>query len=141
MVFTGPCHVCHNEGNHKMCTISVPYFKDILIMSFECPHCGIKTTEVKTGGEVTPHGKIMKLKAKSENDLKRDVFKSETASLEIPEIELEMSYGTLGGVYTTVEGILDKMLKHLEENVIYLFIINVRILFQKVIVIQIFQEE
>jgi len=29
-----------------------------------------------------------------------------------------MGYGTLGGLYTTVEGILAKMLSHLEENVI-----------------------
>ena len=43
-------------------------------------------------------------------DLKRDLFKSETAGLAIPEIELELACGTLGGVYTTVEGILEKIL-------------------------------
>jgi zinc finger protein len=35
-------------------------------------------------------------------DLKRDVFKSETASLRIPEIDLEMCTGTLGGVFTNI---------------------------------------
>jgi zinc finger protein len=35
-------------------------------------------------------------------DLKRDVIKSDTASVEVPELELELSHGSLGGVYTTV---------------------------------------
>jgi zinc finger protein len=89
-----------------MCTISVPYFKDIVVMSFLCPHCGAKETELKCGGEITPTGKIITLNVESVEDLKRDLFKSETAGLKIPELELELSSGTLGGVYTTVEGIL-----------------------------------
>jgi zinc finger protein len=101
-----------------MCTVSIPYFRDILIMSFLCPHCGAKITEVKSGGEITAHGKIITLKVQSEKDLKRDLFKSETAGIEIPELELELNSGTLGGVYTTVEGIIEKILSHLKENVI-----------------------
>jgi len=38
------------------------------------------------------------LKANHPDDLRRDVFKSDSARLEIPEIELELDYGTLGGV-------------------------------------------
>ena len=36
--------------------------------------------------------------------------------LEIPEVELELQPGTLGSVYTTVEGILDKIIEHLDAN-------------------------
>ena len=87
-------------------------------MSFQCPHCGSKSTEVKSGGEITKMGKIIKLHVRNVEDLKRDLFKSETASLEIPELELELGYGTLGGLYTTVEGVLSQVLEHLEETVI-----------------------
>lgn len=45
----------------------------------------------------------------NEEDLKRDLFLSSTARIMIPEIELETSTGTLGGTYTTVEGILEKV--------------------------------
>jgi len=38
--------------------------------------------------------------------LRRDVFKSDSARMMIPEIELELEYGTLGGVYSTIEGLL-----------------------------------
>ena len=41
-------------------------------------------------------------------DLRRDVLKSETASVEVPELELEVTTGTLGGLITTVEGLLLK---------------------------------
>ena len=34
--------------------------------------------------------------------MKRDVIKSDTACIEIPELELELSHGSLGGIYTTV---------------------------------------
>lgn len=34
------------------------------------------------------------------------IFQSDTASVEIPELELELSVGTLGGLVTTVEGLL-----------------------------------
>lgn len=44
---------------------------------------------------------------KGQADLKRDVFKSDTASLKIPEIELELGTGTMGGVYSNVEGLLE----------------------------------
>ena len=34
----------------------------------------------------------------------------------MPDIELELQYGTLGGVFTTVEGLLEKISDHFQEN-------------------------
>jgi zinc finger protein len=34
------------------------------------------------------------------------VLKSDSCSVQIPELELELGTGTLGGVYTTVEGLV-----------------------------------
>lgn len=47
------------------------------------------------------------------------VFQSDTASVEIPELELELSSGTLGGLVTTVEGLLTNISqsKLLLENI------------------------
>ena len=59
---------------------------------------------------------MFRLNVNSLNDLKRDVFKSETASLEIPEIELEMCTGTLGSVFTTIQGLIAKVLDHLRDK-------------------------
>ena len=42
----------------------------------------------------------------AKTNLQRDVLKSNTARVDIPELELTMLMGTLGGIYTTVEGLV-----------------------------------
>lgn len=41
-----------------------------------------------------------------QEDLRRDVIKSDTADISIAELELQMTTGSLGGLVTTVEGLL-----------------------------------
>ena len=92
-----------------MCTVTVPHFREIILMCFVCDSCGFKEAEVKSGGEISARGKLLTLRATVDTaaeDLKRDVVKSATASVEIPEIGLEIMSGTLGGRYITVEGII-----------------------------------
>lgn len=48
--FPTVCHACGLPGVNQMCTISVPYFKELIIMSFSCDNCGAKAREVKVGG-------------------------------------------------------------------------------------------
>jgi len=107
--FSVPCHSCGKEGETRMCTTSIPYFKEIIIMAFTCEFCGTHSAEVKVGGEMSEQGRKIVLHVNSDADLQRDLFKSETCSVAIPEIELELATGTLGGIYTTVEGLLDRV--------------------------------
>ncbi len=44
-----------------------------------------------------------------EEDLKRDLFKSDTGAVKIPHLDFESTYGTLGGVFTNVEGLIEKV--------------------------------
>jgi hypothetical protein len=37
------------------------------------------------------------------------VFQSDSTSVKVPELELELSCGTLGGMVTTVEGLIVKI--------------------------------
>ena len=43
-------------------------------------------------------------------------MQSETASLEIPEIDFAMSEGTLGGKFTTIEGLLKDVIDQLTNT-------------------------
>lgn len=54
-------------------------------------------------------GKVYTVKVSSPDHLNRDLFKSETAAIEIPELGCEVVSGSLGGVLSTVEGILEKV--------------------------------
>jgi zinc finger protein len=44
-------------------------------------------------------------------------LQSETCGLEIPEIDLVLHAGTLGGRFTTLEGILEQVYEELSEKV------------------------
>lgn len=65
--------------------------------------------QVKGGGSIPTKGTVYTLEAVSKDDFKRDVLKSDTAVLELPQLELVMEMGTLGSMYTTVEGLLNKV--------------------------------
>ena len=106
-----PCQNCQKEGLMKTCQTNIPFFKEVVIMAFSCDHCGWRSNEIKAGGAVPSKGKIFTLSVSGTKpeDVHRDILKSNTADVTIPEIDFYMAAGSLGGVYTTVEGLLQQM--------------------------------
>lgn len=86
-------------------------------MSTNCDNCGYRDNEVKSGSAISEKGKRITLKVEDREDLSRDILKSETAGMTIPEIDLVLNHGTLGGRFTTLEGILDQIYEELSEKV------------------------
>lgn len=86
-------------------------------MATVCDACGYKTNEIKSGGAIAPMGSRITLKAISVEDLSRDILKSETCSLQIPEIDLELGSGTLGGRFTTIEGLVRQIRDEIHAKV------------------------
>jgi zinc finger protein len=111
-----PCPNCSKQGEMRNAFTSIPHFKEVLIMAFLCQHCGLRQSEVKAGGAIPTFGTETTLRITSMDDLRRDVLKGEDASISIPELDLQLMGGTLGGVYTTVEGLLDKIYTNLRDN-------------------------
>ncbi|KAF9466660.1 zinc-finger protein zpr1 [Collybia nuda] len=116
-VFPGRCSSCGHPLDTLMKKVNIPYFKDILIMSTNCDRCGYRDNEVKSGSAISDQGKRITLKVEDRDDLSRDILKSETAGLTIPEIDLVLQHGTLGGRFTTLEGILNQVYEELSEKV------------------------
>lgn len=114
--FPSDCYACTKPGLVKMCVATIPYFKEIIIMAFSCEFCGNKNTEIKHGGGISDKATKITFDVKSPIDMNRDVYKSDTTYFAIPELGLELQPGTLGGVYTTVEGLLDKIYEHLKAT-------------------------
>ena len=86
-------------------------------MSTACEHCGYKSNEVKTGGAIPDKGRIITLYCDDPSDLSRDVLKSETCTMRVPELNLDIQEGTLGGRFTTLEGLLRQVYDELESRV------------------------
>lgn len=116
LTFETQCHNCGHEGETRMCTCSIPYFKEIIVMSFTCNQCGARSTEVKTGGGISDKARKTTIRVNKVEDLNRDIFKSESAEVSINELGLTIVSGSLGGVYSTVEGLMEKVLETLKGD-------------------------
>ncbi|KAK4440330.1 Zinc finger protein ZPR1 [Sesamum alatum] len=115
MTFPSTCGACAAKCECRMFLTNIPYFQEVIVMASSCDACGYRNSEVKPGGRIPDKGKRIMVRVKNIKDLSRDVIKSDTASVKIPELELELTSGTLGGLVTTVEGLISKIGESLER--------------------------
>lgn len=106
MTFPAVCGACAAKSETRMYATNIPYFKEVIIMASTCDRCGYRNSELKPGGSIPEKGKKITAHILSKSDLSRDVLKSDTASVIVPELDLELTPGTLGGLVTTVEGLM-----------------------------------
>ena len=104
--FPSQCPGCTAACATNMKMVRIPHFKEVVLMSTVCDACGYRSNEVKTGGEVPALGRRITLRVASREDLSRDILKAESCALACPELDLTVEPGTLGGRFTTVEGLL-----------------------------------
>lgn len=110
------CLVCKKMGENRVCVITIPFFKELIITCFSCNECNFKSCEVKGGGGISDKGQKITLTLTEPNDLNRDMFKSETSQIIIPELCFESSAGSLGSMFTTVEGLLQKLISNIKDT-------------------------
>ena len=103
------CPACSKACTVNLKKVNIPHFKEVILMATVCDHCGYRTSDVKTGGEIPEKGKRITLKVLNKEDMSRDILKGESCSLRSPELDLEVQPGTLGGRFTTVEGLLSQV--------------------------------
>ncbi|PWA83213.1 Zinc finger, ZPR1-type [Artemisia annua] len=115
MTFPSTCGACAVRCETRMFVTKIPYFQEVIVMASTCDACGYRNSELKAGGAIPAKGKKVTLFVRNVEDLSRDVIKSDTASVKIPEIDLELGGGTLGGQVTTVEGLVTKISESLER--------------------------
>uniref|UniRef100_A0A8C7E1V0 ZPR1 zinc finger n=1 Tax=Naja naja TaxID=35670 RepID=A0A8C7E1V0_NAJNA len=114
--FSTNCPECNAPASTNMKLVQIPHFKEVIIMATTCEACGHRTNEVKSGGGIEPLGTKMTLHVTGPADMTRDVLKSETCMIEIPELEFELGMGALGGKFTTLEGLLKDIQALVEKN-------------------------
>ncbi len=115
--FPAHCPGCMHPCTTNMKMVDIPHFRQVVIMNTSCDDCGYKSNDVKTGGEIPDKGKKVTLRVKTAVDLARDILKSESCELECPELSLSVNPGTLGGRFTTVEGLLTQVREDLHNQI------------------------
>ncbi|KAI3994636.1 hypothetical protein MKX01_027526 [Papaver californicum] len=114
MTFPSTCGSCAIPCETRMFVFNIPYFQQVIIMASTCDGCGYRNSELKAGGHVPEKGKKITVLVKNQADLSRDVIKSDHASVSVPELDLELGCGTLGGLVTTIEGLITKICENLD---------------------------
>ena len=111
------CPGCSKSAAMNMQMVNIPYFKQVIITAVVCLHCGYRTSDVKTGGEVPAQGRRIWLDVERTEDLKRDILKSETCRLIVPKCGLDVQPGSMGGRFTTLEGLLTQIRDDLRASI------------------------
>lgn len=110
------CMNCHENGTTRMLLTRIPFFREVVLMSFECPHCGYANNEIQSAGRIQDLGCNIKLLVSSPKDLNRQVVKSDSTSFQIPELEFESPAFSQKGELTTIEGLLSRAITALEQD-------------------------
>ncbi|OLL27073.1 Zinc finger protein zpr1 [Neolecta irregularis DAH-3] len=107
--FNAKCPSCEHHCDTRMKMVDIPHFKEVVLMSTTCDSCGYRSNEVKTGGAIPDKARKIILKVEDAEDLNRDILKAGFRLVEIPELGLDLHPGTLGGRFTTLEGLLKQV--------------------------------
>lgn len=108
------CMNCHENGETRMLLTVIPYFREVIVVSFRCEHCGHSNNEIQSAGQIQPLGAIYTVKCTDRDDLDRQLVKSEHCTISIPEYQLTIPAGR--GQFTTVEGVLADTVRDLEHD-------------------------
>lgn len=82
------CMNCEKNGITRLLLTKIPFYKEVVLMSFACEHCGFQNNEIQSGAEIKPKGIKFKLIVKEAADLNRRIVKSDYSSVRIDELDL-----------------------------------------------------
>jgi zinc finger protein len=125
------------QGETRMLLTVIPYFREVIVVSFRCEHCGSSSlshslfpplplnssftlptghhnNEIQSAGAIQPLGSVYTVKITTRSDLDRQLVKSEHCLISIPEYQLQIPAGK--GQFTTVEGVIADTIRDLEHD-------------------------
>merc|ERR1712212_834939 len=110
------CMSCEENGTTRLLLTKIPFFRDVIIMAFTCPHCGYRDNQIKPGGDIQEKGVKITFKVDGAKMMNRQIVKQGSAMVRIEELDFEAPAFTSKGSLTTVEGILENAASGLEEQ-------------------------
>ena len=102
-----PCMECGAEGEFCFYSLEIPHFRSAEISSYSCSMCSYTYRKVHTalaggpGASVPDKGRRYTLTVTNDDDLRREVVRSDVSTLRIPHVDIEAQSSE--GSYTTVE--------------------------------------
>lgn len=110
------CMNCYRNGMTRLLLTKIPFFREIIVSSFSCEHCGWDNTEIQSAGRIQDQGVRYALTVRSSEDMNREVVKTDSATTRIPELDFEIPAFSQKGALTTVEGLINRAISGLEQD-------------------------
>lgn len=116
-----------------MLLTSIPYFREVIVMSFRCEHCGASNNEIMSAGTIRrmslqvsttlylilnvylAEGTVYTARILARSDLNRQIVRSPTCEIVIPEYELTLPASARGQL-TTIEGLIRDVIADLSMD-------------------------
>ncbi|KAJ3188277.1 nucleolar zinc-finger protein [Gaertneriomyces sp. JEL0708] len=116
IVIPRPCPNCGTVVDGKAELIEIPHWKDVAFLILDCHTCGKKTETYKSGHRVEDKGERITITVNDKKDFRRRVLKSETCTLKIPSLGLEVPPESLGGKYMPLSNFLAHVLEDVKTS-------------------------
>ncbi|XP_047283760.1 zinc finger protein ZPR1 isoform X1 [Homo sapiens] len=110
------CMNCYCNGMTRLLLTKIPFFREIIVSSFSCEHCGWNNTEIQSAGRIQDQGVRYTLSVRALEDMNREVVKTDSAATRIPELDFEIPAFSQKGALTTVEGLITRAISGLEQD-------------------------
>ncbi|XP_036848620.2 zinc finger protein ZPR1 isoform X2 [Manis javanica] len=110
------CMNCFRNGMTRLLLTKIPFFREIIVSSFSCEHCGWSNTEIQSAGRIQDQGVRYTLAVRAQEDMNREVVKTDSATTRIPELDFEIPAFSQKGALTTVEGLISRAISGLEQD-------------------------
>lgn len=104
------------QGTTRLLLTRIPFYKETIIASFACDHCGFENNEIQPAGEIEASGCRITLHVKTVQDLNRRVVKSDRTGVKFVELDFEIPPQSQKGEVTTIESIIDRSILGLEQD-------------------------
>lgn len=104
------------QGVTRMLLTLIPFYKETVVMSFKCEHCGFENNEIQAAGEIEPNGCRIQLEIVKPDDLNRRVVKSDGTSVKFVQLDFEIPSKSQKGEVTTIEGIISRSIAGLQQD-------------------------
>jgi len=113
------CMNCHAQGHTRLLLTRIPYYKDVILSSFECDTCHFKNNDIQPAQRDESHGILINVHITNSKDLNRQFVKSDNGTIRIKELDFEQTPHGDNGLLTTIEGL--KEIKKLMKEIILFF--------------------
>lgn len=95
------------QGTTRLLLLRVPYFRDVILESFSCPHCHFADNSIKSAGQIQEQGSKYTLNVETEDDLERQVVRSDVSIFKVESLGIEMPKGE--SQLTNIEGVIQRI--------------------------------